>query len=68
MSKEEAIEALVIGKILTHELFVDNESVRQPRADISEYELEDGVRISKSLFWYFRKQNYWNDGWIEKTN
>ena len=46
--------------------FSDDEAIRQPRPEIGEYEFEDGVKTSATMFWHFRQQDYWNDGWEEK--
>ena len=66
MTKGEAIQELINGKTLTYRFFSDNEAIRQPRADVGEYEFEDGVKTSATIFWYFRTQEYYNDGWEEK--
>ena len=66
MNKDEAIHELMNGKTLTHRFFSDDESIRQPRSEIGEYEFEDGVKTSVTMFWHFRQQDYWNDGWEEK--
>ena len=63
MTKEEAIQAMKEGKKVTHRFFTDDEFVRQPKPEIDEYEFEDGVVTSNILFWHFRKEEYWNDGW-----
>lgn len=62
-SKEEAIEALVQGKKLTHTLFSENEWIRQPDPSVNKYECEDGVVCMASMFWHFREQPYWLKGW-----
>ena len=66
MTKDEAIQELRNGKTLTHRFFSDDEAIRQPRAEIGEYEFEDGVKTSATIFWHFRQQDYWNNGWEEK--
>jgi len=60
MNMLEAKQALLAGKVLTHEYFSSGEWVKQEE---DEYVMEDGVRCSPKEFWAYRNQEHFNRGW-----
>jgi len=60
MTKQEAIAAMGIGETVSHSSFTDKEWLRD---DGRMFEFEDGCKCSYSVFWSFREQDSWNDGW-----
>ena len=60
MTKIEAIKLMKEGKKLTHRYFSPNEWVTIENNSIL---FEDGCECSQQLFWYDRKNEYWNDDW-----
>lgn len=61
MTKQEAIDAMLQGKKVTHEHFTDNEWVKLNGH--YEFEFEDGCRIICDTFWKDRKGERWEVGW-----
>jgi len=63
MNKDEAIQAMKEGKIVTHRLFSDNESMTINNGNIL---LEDGVECDFDEFWLGRFQSVWDNGYTLK--
>jgi hypothetical protein len=62
MNKQEAIDAMKAGKILTHEYFQPNEWVTIRNGA---FVFEDGISCTTEMFWNDRKHAGWDDGWRE---
>jgi hypothetical protein len=61
LTKDEAIEAMLKGKKVTHLYFTDNEWTKLNGS--FEIEFEDGVKINVDDFWKDRKMEGWQTGW-----
>jgi len=61
MNKEQAIEAMLKGKKVTHEYFTDNEWMKLNGH--FEVEFEDGCKIDVDTFWKDRQGAGWETGW-----
>jgi len=62
MTRNEAIEAIKQGKKITHDYFSREEFVTIA-ANGDDYLLEDGVTVTRELFWWDRSGEHFNDGW-----
>ncbi len=61
MNKNEMIEALYVGKKITHNYFDDNEWFIMDNDDRIVF--EDGCSCTVDEFWYDRRSPIWEDGW-----
>lgn len=61
MTRDEAIKAMSEGKKVRHRYFGKDEWVTKSSNGLLTF--EDGCSVSSELFWYDRKEEYWNDGW-----
>lgn len=61
MNKQEAIEALLQGKKLTHDYFSDDEYITMPNPYTMR--MEDGAEIDADTFWSDRPHPNWDEGW-----
>lgn len=61
MTRDEAKHALVCGKTLTHEYFMDHETVRQ--VSTNHVLFEDGVVQKSADFWKMKDVEGWGKGW-----
>jgi hypothetical protein len=60
LTREEAVEALLSGKKLTHNYFTNNEWVMM----MGDFMLfENNQTQSVDSFWNIRKNDWWNSGW-----
>jgi len=65
MTKQEAIIAMEAGKKVRHKNFLENEFATMENGMMF---LEDGVNIIPEVFWKFRTNPGWDNGWeIIKT-
>ena len=62
MTKTEALEALALGKILTHTSFNEFESIERGPIGI---EFEDGCQCTDLQFWNTRLGPEWDTSWSE---
>lgn len=60
MNKQEAIQAMLEGKKVTHLYFSNDEWVTMENGQIL---LEDGVRCSPNEFWRWRTDAMWETDW-----
>lgn len=60
MNKQEAIQAMIDGKKVTHNHFSTNEWMTIKYGKIV---LEDGVICPPAEFWEWRQDESWNDGY-----
>lgn len=60
LSKAEAIDHMMQGKLITHRWFSNDEYMTMSGGKIL---LEDGVRCSPIEFWQWRTGNGWEDGY-----
>ena len=58
MTKREAIEAMLNGSKVTHQLFIPEEFIYMESGKVFD---EDGYEHKD--FWWERYQEYWNDNW-----
>ena len=56
-----ALNQLHNGKKITHTSFTSEEYLKA--GSIRDIEFEDGCQCSFDEFWYYRKQDVWQDGW-----
>lgn len=60
MTKQEAIELMMQGIKVTHRYFDKGEWMTMRYGKIK---LEDGVTCSPELFWFYRNDSSWNEGY-----
>ena len=64
MNKQEAIQAMQEGRVVTHKHFSSDETIKEaPNSTSADYEFEDGCLCSFNEFWQFRDDESWSDGW-----
>lgn len=63
MNRNEAINELNRGEILTHIYFDPHEFVKKVSDNNYQYEFEDGCRIDSELFWRDRSGSNWDNDW-----
>lgn len=63
LTKEQAIQAMLEGKKVTHQYFTEKEWMQLTPTGM--YQLEDGVVCPSLLFWQDRKGEGWQTGWYE---
>lgn len=63
LTKEQALQAMLEGKKVTHQYFTDNEWMQLTPTGL--YQFEDGVVCPSLLFWQDRKGEGWQTGWYE---
>jgi len=61
MTKIEAIQAMGEGKKVCHRFFGSDEWLTMTSGGL--YVFEDGCEINEGLFWLYRIDAKWNDGW-----
>jgi len=60
MNKQEAIQAMLEGKKVTHRYFTDDEWVTMENGKIV---FEDGIRCSPEEFWKWRTEECFETDW-----
>ena len=65
MTKEEAIQAMLDGKKVTHRFFMDDEYMFLCDKINNVYQFEDGVEIDAQKFWGMKMENIedWEEDW-----
>jgi hypothetical protein len=63
LTKQEAIQAMLEGKKVTHQYFSEKEWVKMSTSGM--YLFEDGYTCPSELFWQDRKGEGWQTGWYE---
>ncbi len=61
MTRQEAIQAMIDGKRVTHRHFTSDEWITINKQ--GKFQFEDGVECSASEFWSHRTSEDWNTDW-----
>jgi hypothetical protein len=63
MTKAEAIQAMIMGKKVTHKYFSPDEWMTMEKSFVEGWMiiLEDGVKCKPEIFWSDRTQPFWDN-------
>lgn len=63
MTRQEAVEAMIAGKKVTHSTFTADEFITMENGNIKTILDEQGYNLPADEFWELRQQPEWDDGW-----